>query len=273
MGGRLAVSRRRARGGGQALITRGAITRIAHRDGVSAPVVERDYVLTHIVQALAQLEPSAGLVFKGGTALRLCFYEDYRYSADLDFSLVGLNASEAVAPLRRALERCAEAISLPQLALPDADPLLIHFVGPLGGEREIKLDLADDELVLETTDSALIQRYPDQPQERSALRTYTLGEIAAEKLRCVIQRLLCRDISDLHRLFVREDVDVEVVWPMFEQKARAKNLDPARFSERLSAREPQYRRRWEQELSDLEPDAPPFEEVIRELRRDLRDFL
>ena len=29
-----------------------------------------------------------GLVFKGGTALRLCYFEDYRYSADLDFSVV-----------------------------------------------------------------------------------------------------------------------------------------------------------------------------------------
>ena len=72
---------------------------------------------------------------------------------------------------------------------------------------------------------------------------------------------------------MREDVDVEVVWPMFEQKARAKNLDPARFSERLSAREPQYRRRWEQERSDLEPDVPPFEQVVRQLHRQLRDHL
>lgn len=273
MGRRLALPGRRARGDGQALITRGAITRIADRDGVSAPTVERDYVLTHIVEALAQREPPAGFVFKGGTALRLCFYEDYRYSADLDFSLVGLSASDALALLRRALERCVDDIGFPELALPDADQLSIHYVGPLGREREIKLDLADDELVLETTERSLIPRFPDQPQERSALPTYTLEEVAAEKLRCVIQRLLCRDISDLHRLLVREGVDVETVWPLFEQKAHAKNIDPQRFAERLSAREPHYRQRWERELSDLEPDVTPFEQVIRELRRQLRDHL
>ena len=93
---------------------------------MSSPVVERDYVVTHIMQALAQLEPPAGLVFKGGTALRLCFYEDYRYSADLDFSLVGLSVPDAVALLRRALEHCAEAIGFPQLVLLDGDPLLIR---------------------------------------------------------------------------------------------------------------------------------------------------
>jgi uncharacterized protein len=240
---------------------------------VGAPVVERDYVLTHIIEALAQLRPPPGLVFKGGTALRLCFYEDYRYSADLDFSLVDLAVDEELAVLGRALERCVEVIGLPRLSFTDSEPLQIEYVGPLGRERTIKLDLANDELVLGTTQRTLITRYSDQSQDGSTITTYTLEEIAAEKLRCVIQRLLCRDISDLHRLFAREGIEVESVWPMFEEKTRAKNLDPARLRERLTAREPQYRRRWEQELLDLEPHVESFEQVIRQLRRKLRDFL
>ena len=273
MGHRLAFPSGGARGDRQALITRGAITRKADRDGVSAPVVERDYVLTHIIEALAQLQPRPGLIFKGGTALRLCFYEDYRYSADLDFSLVELTVGDGLEPLRQALERCVEAVGLPHLSLADAEPLEVEYVGPLGRERRIKLDLADDELVLDTTQRTVISRYSDQSQDGSTITTYTLEEIAAEKLRCVIQRLLCRDISDLHRLFVREGIEVEMVWPLFEEKARAKNLDPGRFSERLAAREPQFRQRWEQELSDLERDVAPFDEVIRQLRRALRDHL
>jgi predicted nucleotidyltransferase component of viral defense system len=203
----------------------------------------------------------------------LCFYEDYRYSADLDFSLVDLTVEDGLSILRRALERCIDLIGLPRLSLTESEPLEIEYVGPLGRQRTIKLDLADDELVLETTQRTLITRYSDQSQDGSTITTYTLEEIAAEKLRCIIQRLLCRDISDLHRLFVREGIEVEMVWPLFEEKARANNLDPGRFSERLSSREPQYRRRWEQELSDLEPDVVPFDEVIRQLRRALRDHL
>jgi hypothetical protein len=262
-----------AQGGCQPLITRGAITRIADRDTVSALVVERDYVLTHMIEALATLEPPDGLLFKGGTALRLCFYEEYRYSADLDFSLVGVSVSDGLTLLRQAADRCVEEVGFPQVALSDAEPPLVQYVGPLGRERDITVDLADDELVLDTTQRSVIRRYSDQPQEQRSVPTYTLREIAAEKLRCLIQRLLCRDISDLHRLFVREGVDVETVWPMFEEKARAKDIDPARFAERLSAREAQYRRRWETELSDLEPRVAPFDQVIRELRRALRDTL
>ena len=68
------------------MTNRTQITRKAARDGVPAPTVERDYVLAHIVAALGALDDSHGLVFKGGTALRLCFFDDYRHSAHLDFS-------------------------------------------------------------------------------------------------------------------------------------------------------------------------------------------
>ena len=72
------------------MTNRAQTTRQAARNGVRAPTVERDDVLAHIIAALGALlgalGDSHGLVFKGGTALRLCYFEDYRYSAHLDFS-------------------------------------------------------------------------------------------------------------------------------------------------------------------------------------------
>ena len=68
------------------MTNRAQITRQAARDGVLAPTVERDYVLAHIIVALGALDDSQGLVFTGGTALRLCYFEDSRYSAHLGFS-------------------------------------------------------------------------------------------------------------------------------------------------------------------------------------------
>ena len=62
-------------------------------DDVPARTVERDYVLAHIIAGLAVVERNAILVFKGGTALRLCHFNDYRYSADLDFSSAGFHGS------------------------------------------------------------------------------------------------------------------------------------------------------------------------------------
>lgn len=72
------------------MLTRHAITRRADTDGVDAAVVERDYVLAHVVAQLhrARPEDSGRLVFKGGTALRFVYLPDYRYSADLDFTIL-----------------------------------------------------------------------------------------------------------------------------------------------------------------------------------------
>ncbi len=126
------------------MITKAQIIRVASREGVPARTVERDYVLAHIVAAIAETnrDESSMLVFKGGSALRMCHVESCRYSADLDFSIVG---------------GCLE----------DAR------------ERTLKLDLADDEIVVHTERRVLLPRWPDLPADVS-VHVYTLLEIAAE---------------------------------------------------------------------------------------------
>lgn len=78
------------------MITRQRIIGRADEDGVPAPTVERDYVLAHCLVAVSRLPEAGSLVFKGGTALRMCYFDDYRYSADLDFSLIGGLTGEIV---------------------------------------------------------------------------------------------------------------------------------------------------------------------------------
>jgi hypothetical protein len=73
------------------------LTRIADTQDVDARTVERDYLLTHVLAAISRQPGSHGMIFKGGTALRLCYFEGYRYSADLDFSLqADANPAEAL---------------------------------------------------------------------------------------------------------------------------------------------------------------------------------
>ena len=115
------------------MTNRAQITQQAARDNVPAPTVERDYVLAHIIAGLATLDDRHGLVFKGGTALRLCFFDDYRYSADLDFSLVDGILDDACKTIDAALGRVAGAID--SLSLTDDDPIRIAYQGPLGRQR------------------------------------------------------------------------------------------------------------------------------------------
>ena len=248
------------------------ITRQADRDGVAAPTVERDYVLAHIIAGLGALEDSKGLVFKGGTALRLCYFEDYRYSADLDFSTTQGDLGTAYAIIEAALEVALEAVpgAVDALSLTDDDPRRIAYRGPLGRERFLKLDIADDELVLNVDTIGLLPRWPNIPDTNHIL-VYTLPEIAGEKLRCVMQRMQCRDLYDLWLLFEDANVDPLDAAEIFRPKAEHKNLDPERFKERYGDRLTQYRRRWTNELENHIPgDIPRFEQVEREVSRRLR---
>ena len=57
--------------------------------GLSPDVVEKDYVLGWLLAGIVG-DPVLGrtFVFKGGTCLKKCHFETYRFSEDLDFTLV-----------------------------------------------------------------------------------------------------------------------------------------------------------------------------------------
>lgn len=251
------------------MIARSHFTRFADKHGVDAKTVERDYVLTHVLAAICRQPDNRGMIFKGGTALRLCYFEDYRYSADLDFSLVaGTTVERGLKIVGAALDDTAEQAGFPHLAVA-GDGKRIEYVGPLGRQRDLKLDIAADELVEDATTRALLVRYTDQVDARATV--YTLEETAAEKLRCVIQRLQARDLYDLNELLVTNGVDVETVWPAFERKAHHKDIDPERFAASFEKRVPQWKSRWVEEMSEHVPgELPPFNSVERAVRRALR---
>src|SRR5579864_2727115 len=51
-------------------------------------IIEKDYVLGWILAGInAHSELGQSWVFKGGTCLKKCYFETYRFSEDLDFTL------------------------------------------------------------------------------------------------------------------------------------------------------------------------------------------
>ena len=244
------------------------IAQQAARDRVPAITVERDYVLVHIIAALGSLDENHGLVFKGGTALRLCYFEDYRYSADLDFSVIKDGFEGAYATIEKALTRVTGAVE--RLNLTDDEPKRIAYQGPLGRQRSLKVDITEDELVLNVDTICLLPRWPDLP-DSIAVSVYPLVEIAGEKLRCVMQRMQCRDLFDLWFLIENGNVCPSDAAEIFRQKATHRHIDPRDFKPRYRSRLQQYQHQWKNELENLLPgEVPHFEHVKRTVSRQLR---
>jgi hypothetical protein len=264
------------------MIAKGLITQRANDERLPAQTIERDYVLAHICADIGTAGDSR-LVFKGGTLLRLCYFTDYRYSADLDFSAVnGLSSAEATALVAAATDTCHKRLELPVLEVvqEEGGAPWASYVGPLGAKaRKIKLDISDTELVASHTRIDLQPRWPDLP-EGAAIDGYTLDEVAAEKVRCIAERLQCRDLYDMHQLLDGGHVDPLEAWHLYLRKAEndrsrgRQRTSPREWSPTFERRMIAYRNRWDGELGDYLPgEIPAFGDIERRCRRYLAPLL
>jgi nucleotidyltransferase AbiEii toxin of type IV toxin-antitoxin system len=148
------------------VIGRNALQARAREWGLSEEIVEKDYVLGWLLWGIGS-EPVLRdrWLFKGGTCLKKCFVETYRFSEDLDFTVLEggpLAPADLVPVLARVLDRIEQEVGLtltsraPVVRLrPDGRSAegRIYYRGPRGapGEARVKLDLTYDETVVEAT--------------------------------------------------------------------------------------------------------------------------
>lgn len=259
------------------MISKGRITQRANDEQLPAQTIERDYVLANICADIGALD-NARLAFKGGTLLRLCYFDDYRYSADLDFSAVdGLTIADATAVVNTAVDACRTRIEAPILEISAADggTMWISYVGPLGAKpRKIKVDVSDDELVEGHHRIPILLRWSDVPED-AAIEGYALEEVWAEKLRCIAERMQCRDLYDLHELLNGQHIVAMEAWHLYLRKAandatrNRQQTPPERWATTFERRLDAYRGRWDQELGDYLSTVPNFGDVERRIRRSL----
>jgi predicted nucleotidyltransferase component of viral defense system len=140
--------------------------------------------------------------------------------------------------------------------------------------RKIKLDISDDELVEGHRRLPILPRWSDLPAD-AAIEGYTLDEVGAEKLRCIAERLQCRDLFDLHELLDGQQVDAMEMWHLHQRKAAndatrdRQRTPPQQWATVFERRMTAYRDRWDQELADYLSAVPSFGDVERRSRRRL----
>ena len=135
--------------------------RLARAGGRRIPesVLERDYCLSWFLAGLSQSPLRDRLFFKGGTALKKCYFPDYRFSEDLDFTLAEEVPFETIRnELDAAFEESyRDSGVLLRYARSDRQPhanshtFYLNYEGPLGGlpsGKEVKTDITIKETVI-----------------------------------------------------------------------------------------------------------------------------
>ena len=268
------------------------IRTIAATQGVDAGIIEKDYVLTKTLSVFAgDAAMTDVLVFKGGTSLKKCYFPDWRFSEDLDFtSTVPLTPAAIKRNFARLAQGVTETFGLNMRVVEYSQyprsgdtivsaQLKIGYDGPLqkssGQKNNIKIDLSFDETIVEAPQMlVVISTYADDSQ--SHLPVYALTEILAEKIRSILQRGKSRDFYDVWCLLKRypDRFTIEALWPVFLKKLEAKEIRVPRSVEDflLEARISAARQFWEKGIAHQVASLPDFDVVLIELRDLLTRF-
>jgi len=267
------------------------------RLGIPWEVLERDYLLSWVLAGLGRVNSLRDtLVFKGGTALKKCYFGNYRFSEDLDFSTVGdvptgKALEEAIRKACSAARRLLDEYASVEIACErytERDPhpggqeaftIRAQLPWQRSPQTRVMVEITIDEKVLKNPCVRRVLHEYGEPFDAEVL-VYVLEEIVAEKLRSILQhveklrergwsRSRGRDYYDLWRILssYRDRIDLSGFPSLLREKCDARNVTfigaDDFFQEPVLAH---VEKTWRQWLAPLVPDLPPFKTVISELR-------
>lgn len=264
------------------MIDKREILETASALGLLPNVVEKDYVLGWMLAGInAHEELAETWIFKGGTCLKKCYFETYRFSEDLDFTLRDENHLNEEF-LRRVLGDVVDWIADQSgLAIP-AEQLSfdlyenprgriccqgkVGYRGPVsptvssGGWPKIKLDLsADEKLVLPPVRREVFHAYSDRPQEGIWISCYAYEEAFGEKVRALGERTRPRDLYDVVNLYRHDDnlPASSVLRDVLKRKCEYKNIPLPTYASLEPHRE-DLEGMWHSMLAHQLPVLPPL---------------
>jgi predicted nucleotidyltransferase component of viral defense system len=259
--------------------------------GLSPDVVEKDYVLGWLLAAIGA-DPVLGrtFVFKGGTCLKKCYFETYRFSEDLDFTLVEgapVDAEALTVAFSRVAQRLQDVagLELPSSQFrfevyqnPRGRPSIegrVYYRGPLprpaGNMPRVKLDLTADEVVVRPPVLRPVWHpYPDaETMGRATVRSYSYDELFGEKLRALIERARPRDLYDVVNMFRYEPERpaATAVVDAYRSKCKFKGIEaPLTVDGLLPDRRMQdLEADWAPMLSHQLPELPTLDQFVTAL--------
>lgn len=215
-------------------------------------IIEKDYALSYLLSAIYQTPHLKNkLVLKGGTALKKAYFKDYRFSEDLDFSVLHKSIDAEIQ------EQLGTAISIMKQTLQERGPFDIRsepltLREPHPGKQiaytvwvqfpyhreplcRLKVEITMDEPVLLAAESKTIIHEYDEVIEAN-IKVYQLAEIVVEKYRALLQSLarvkkkgwgasrVCRDYYDLWWILKSSHLSSFDIPALLDEKSAIRNV-------------------------------------------------
>jgi predicted nucleotidyltransferase component of viral defense system len=263
------------------MIGKAELLETAAKLGLRPDVVEKDYALGWTLAGIyAHAELRDSWVFKGGTCLKKCYFETYRFSEDLDFTLQDAAHLDETFLKRVFAEIGAWVYEQAGLEMPDDGQDFELFQNPRGQTAcqgklsyrgpvspnvavirlpRIKLDLsADERIVLPPERVPIFHAYSDEPEEGIEVLAYAYEEAFGEKVRALAERTRPRDLYDVVNLYRNSEArpSPAVLLDVLRQKCEFKGIAVPKLDD-LTAHRGGLEGGWQSMLAHQLPALPP----------------
>lgn len=274
------------------MILQKEIANISELLGVSKSVIDKDWMLGHFIAAIFnEPELKETLIFKGGTCLKKCWFEDYRFSEDLDFTSMSPEFELTQNHLKFITKHIEDnsgvithIVSLRPLQFQNkltGYEAIIKFWGadhprnlmppsPDRWQTKIKIEIIlYEEMIFEVTERPVSHPYSDKLALENAIPCYKIEEVLSEKIRALIQRSYTapRDYYDIWYLSNSfPDLNWRVIVEAFYKKMKFKNIEFTGIDQLINPKSDKaLKGAWKNSLGhQIQPDKLPEYEVIRE---------
>lgn len=278
------------------MILKKEIESVAEEKGVPKSTIDKDWVLGHFIDAIfSQAECREQLVFKGGTCLRKCYFPDYRFSEDLDFTSTNPKFVFDETLLKRITAILNERVGLPTF-IQSLNPLyfndlltgysaVVKYWGadhprnqpppvPYRWTTSIKIEIIlYEQMIFPKVELPINHPYSDVLSGNPLLiPCYSIQEVLAEKLRALIQRSYTapRDFYDIWFLSNQfQGIQWSEVAKAFHQKIRFKGLVFSGIDQMINEEDDKrVRTAWQNSLGHQvhQKPIPEFDTVKNELK-------
>jgi len=282
------------------MITQKEIIEIAEQKRLQTKIIDKDWVLGHFLNAMYSFDDvRQNFVFKGGTALKKCYFPDYRFSEDLDFTLLDkdfvVNDSFIKEIIKIATLQSRIQFYFQKQKLQKSEDeeqgyeIKIKYWGadhkpnqqplpPSRWQTAIKLDISfSEKLVTKPLVKPIIHEYSDKESITYTITVYTLQEVMGEKIRSLIQRNRPRDIYDIAYLsnHITEE-SYPIVKEILTAKAKDKNILISGVKDFVNPKKGRSNKRaWQSSLGEHLPvgKLPDFDEVYSNTEHFIKKIL
>jgi len=241
-----------------------SLRKLAGKYKIPFGTLEKDYALTNLLSVIARFPKLNFMVFKGGTALKKIYFEEFRFSEDLDFVCFD-DVSE---DFMNFVENNMKGLDVEFTEITDLEKknesfkFKVKYNQSNGARTSIKVDLSlRGDIMMEHPTKPILHFYETFPNAFS-VPAMSLEEIMAEKVRAIIYTKHPRHLYDIQFLHQQ---GIQINPDMVRKKIKSvynEDFDINKLKERLHEKE----KDWITDLRPLLPKTPPpFDEVSKEV--------